>query len=195
MPTLSIRCQGAATQELDSLTVLQGGLKKLSKKNLERLKKRITESGFCAPFFIWDHDGRLMIIDGTQRRSALLSLRDDGWEIPPLPVVYIHADTEEQARTILLSVSSQYGEWVEEELAEWLAGVDEEIRESLRLVDGELSTNVEERTNDHGLQKLTFLLEAEQYEYIKDMVKQEKEESGHKRYGDALFALLSADRE
>lgn len=133
--TIKINCQGAATQELDGLKVLQGGLKKLSKKNLERLKARIVADGFCAPVFIWDHDGALMILDGTQRRTALLSLRDDGWTVPPLPVVYIYADDEAAARRILLSVSSQYGEWVEEELAAWLSGVDEEIKGTLRLVD------------------------------------------------------------
>lgn len=136
--TIKINCQGAATQELDSLKVLQGGLKKLTKKNMERLKARIVADGFCAPVFIWDHDGALMILDGTQRRTALLSLRDEGWTVPPLPVVYIYADDEAAARRILLSVSSQYGEWVEEELASWLSGVDEEIRKTLREVDGEI---------------------------------------------------------
>jgi hypothetical protein len=135
---IKIKCEGAATQELDSLTVLQGNLKKLSKQNLTKLKSRITNSGFCAPFFIWDRDGELMILDGTQRRAALLALRAEGWTIPPLPVVYIHSDTEAEARTILLSISSQYGEWVEEELAAWLAGVDAEIRSTLREVDGEI---------------------------------------------------------
>lgn len=136
--TISINCEGAATQQLDRLTVLQGGLKKLSKKNLERLKKRITTDGFCAPIFIWDHDGALMILDGTQRRAALLALEADGWTVPPLPVVYIHAEDEATARRILLSVSSQYGEWVESETADWMKDIDAEISSTLRLVEGEM---------------------------------------------------------
>jgi hypothetical protein len=118
--------------------VLQGGLKKLTKKNLERLKARITTDGFCAPIFIWDREGALMILDGTQRRAALVALEAEGWTIPPLPVVYIYADDEAQARRILLSISSQYGEWVEEETAEWLRGVDEAVKKTLRLVEGEV---------------------------------------------------------
>ena len=160
--SIVIKCEGAATQPLDRLTVLQGGLKKLSKKNLERLKKRITTDGFCAPIFIWDRAGELMILDGTQRRAALMALESEGWTVPPLPVVYIHAEDEAAARRILLSISSQYGEWVEEELAAWLDGVDAEIRETLRLVDKELQfspkatddddevTEVEESTTKEG---------------------------------------------
>ena len=140
--SITIRCEGAATQPLDRLKVLQGGLKKLSKANLARLKARITDAGFCGPFFIWDTAGALMILDGTQRRAALLSLEAEGWTIPPLPVVYIHAETEAKAREILLSVSSQYGEWVEEELAEWMGKIDASIKETLRLTSQEIIFDV-----------------------------------------------------
>lgn len=136
--TIKINCEGAATQPLDRLTVLQGGLKKLTKKNLERLKSRITTDGFCAPIFIWDRAGELMILDGTQRRAALVALEADGWMVPPLPVVYVHADDEAQARRILLSISSQYGEWVESETADWMKDIDAEIASTLRLVEGEM---------------------------------------------------------
>lgn len=152
--TIRISCEGAATQPLEKLKVLQGGLKKLTKKNLERLKARIISSGFCAPFFIWDNSGELMILDGTQRRSVLLALEADGWSVPALPVVYIHAATEAEARVILLSVSSQYGEWVEEELATWLAGVDEDIAKTLRMVDKEIITATPELTEETEEQEI-----------------------------------------
>ncbi len=84
-----------------------------------------------------------MILDGTQRREALLPLEAEGWTVPPLPVIYIHAVDEKEARTILLSISSQYGEWVEEELAAWLAGVDAEIAKTLRLVDKEIRIEID----------------------------------------------------
>lgn len=111
-------------------------MKKLSKKNLEKLKKRIVDSGFCAPFFIWDDgSGSLRIIDGHQRRTALVALEADGYSIPPLPVDYIHAETEEEAREILLSVSSQYGEWVEDELESWFSEINESLKETLRFTN------------------------------------------------------------
>jgi len=187
--TIRIQCEGAATQPLEKLMVLQGGLKKLTKKNLDRLKARITTDGFCAPIFIWDNAGALMILDGTQRRAALVALQADGWTIPPLPVVYIYADDESQARRILLSISSQYGEWVEEELAAWLGKVDEEIRETLRFAYGEEERD-EDRTDEHGLKKISFLVEEEQAEIIKRHLEKIKEENNLKRYGDALFTLF-----
>jgi hypothetical protein len=115
--------------------VLQGNLKKLTKTNLKKLKSRILQAGFCAPIFIWSTGKKNKILDGTQRRAALLSLQEDGYLIPKIPVVYIDAESEEKAKEILLSISSQYGEWNEDELSKWLDGIDDEINDQLRLVD------------------------------------------------------------
>jgi len=136
--SIEIKCQGAATLPLSDLLVFQGNLKKLSKKNLDKLKARIVQSGFCAPFFIWRYEGGNFILDGTQRRSALIALQADGYTVPDLPVVWIEAETEARAREIILSVSSQYGEWVDAELKEWIDAFDDEIKETLRLVDKEI---------------------------------------------------------
>ena len=89
-----------------------------------------------------------MILDGTQRRAALVALEAEGWTIPPLPVVYIYADDEAQARRILLSISSQYGEWVEEELSAWLDEIDDDVKKTLRLVDKEIRMSYRETGGD-----------------------------------------------
>ena len=122
----------------------QGDLKKLSKKNLDKLKKRILEDGFNVPFFVWDHAGDYKVLDGHQRLKALLSLREDGWDMPLLPVAFIEAADEADARKKLLAISSQYGEFDASELNEWIAEMDASIADTLRLVDTEMDLGVEE---------------------------------------------------
>jgi hypothetical protein len=119
---------------LKALAEFQGTLKKLSKANQEKLKQRIIRDGFLAPFFIWKHEESYLIIDGTQRKKVLCVLRDEGYEIPLLPVVYIEAENEADARIKLLSITSQYGEFEKDQLDEWLAEIDRDIKNTLNLV-------------------------------------------------------------
>jgi len=116
----------------------QGTLKKLSKKNLEKLKKRIIEDGFNVPFFVWDNAGEYMIMDGHGRLKALLSLREEGYDMPLLPVAIIEASDITDARKKLLAISSQYGEFDMEDLGDWLDEMSDDVSETLRLVDGEI---------------------------------------------------------
>lgn len=136
--TIEIKCQGASYLNLDDLMDFQGGLKKVTTKNLEKLKSNILKNGFIAPIFIWPHNGEYNLMDGHGRCNALRSLRDEGWEIPPLPVDFIDAETEQQARQMLLSISSQFGEFDNTELLSWIDQIDDELRETLRLVDEEI---------------------------------------------------------
>ena len=116
MPTIKIKCEGAATLDLDQLEPLQGALKPLSDTNYEKLKQSIVERGFSFPFIVWQQTARgkkrrYRIMDGHQRDIALKRMRDDGYTIPPLPVSYVKAKTEKEAREGILLISSQYGEW------------------------------------------------------------------------------------
>ena len=106
---------------------------------MEKLKARILEDGFNVPFFVWDDKGEYRILDGHQRLRALLSLRQDGYDIPMLPVALIEATDEADARKKLLAISSQYGEFDASELADWLDEVGESVAETLRLVDSEVN--------------------------------------------------------
>ena len=142
MSTLRVTCKGAQTLPLDRIEEFQGNLKKLSKKNLEKLKKRIIEDGFNVPFFVWDHDGMYKVLDGHQRLRALQSLREEGWDMPLLPVAFIEASDEADARKKLLAISSQYGEFDASELSEWLDEIGGEVAETLRLVDTEIPIEV-----------------------------------------------------
>lgn len=128
----------------------QGELKKLSKRNLERLKSRIIEDGFNVPFFVWEHQGNYMILDGHQRLKALVSLREDGYDMPLLPVAFIDAEDEADARKKLLAISSQYGVFDGEELSQWLDELGDDIADTLRIVDGEMETLLKDPEETEG---------------------------------------------
>ena len=146
--TIEIKCKGADLLPYDSLIQFQGDLKTLSKTNLNKLKTRIVKRGFRIPFYIWVHKNQNKIIDGHQRDKVLKSLKEDGYEIPLLPVVYIYADNEQDARETILENSSQYGEWNETELEEWLFNINSDINNTLRFVDKEIKESLE--TEDYG---------------------------------------------
>ena len=160
MSTLRVTCKGAQTLPLDRIEEFQGNLKKLSKKNLEKLKKRIIEDGFNVPFFVWDHEGMYKALDGHQRIKALCSLREEGWDIPLLPVAFIEASDEQDARKKLLAISSQYGEFDSAELSEWLDEIGGEVAETLRLVDSELKIEKEEEEETSGDDEVATVTES-----------------------------------
>ena len=101
MKTIQIKCSAQTTLPIDLILEFQGPLKKLSAANLNKLKANILKLGFIAPFFVWDNKGDNMLLDGHQRLAALISLRQDGYDIPLLPVDYINAKDEAEARAKL----------------------------------------------------------------------------------------------
>lgn len=147
---IKVTCQGATSLALDELVEFQGGLKKLSKKNLDKLKARILEDGFNVPFFVWKHDGTNSLLDGHQRVRALKSLQSDGYEIPPLPVAIIEASDIADAKKKLLAISSQYGEFDSEELSSWLDELGDDIADTLRIVDGEMERLLKDPEDTEG---------------------------------------------
>ena len=171
MKKIEIKCKGAGELPLESLFDFQGKLKTISAKNLNRLKGRIIDQGFIAPFFIWDNDGDCKIMDGHQRLRALDALKKDGYELPSLfPVVYIYADNEEEARKNLLSISSQYGEFEFEEIVEWINDFDEELKESFRFVDEEIKFETDKKEvsfkADESTKKIKITINNDDYETL-----------------------------
>lgn len=139
MKKVAIKCQGADLKEVDQLVTFQGNIKKLTKGNLEKLKKAIIKHGFCAPVFIWKHKKKFYILDGHQRIKAVIALREDGYTVPSLPVAYIQAGSEKEAKEKLLHITSQYGEFDKVGLDEFIFEADLDISEldTLRLTDTE----------------------------------------------------------
>lgn len=135
---IQIKCKGADHLSITKLLDFQGGLKTLSKKNREKLQQSILKHGFNAPIFVWNDSGQHRILDGHGRLKTLKHMAAQGYIIPDLPVDYIQASTEAEAREKLLHITSQYGEFQLDELNEWIKNADHDIMESLRLVEGEL---------------------------------------------------------
>jgi site-specific DNA-methyltransferase (adenine-specific) len=146
MKEIRVTCKGADILPIDSLVELQGNLKTISKDNLTKLKRSILKHGFTAPIFVWkgiDYH----VIDGHQRLKALCSLREEGYNIPLLPVVYIEADNETEAKEKLLYITSQYGEFTTEGIYEFVEGLDINF-EDVRLSIGEFDFNQMKEPNE-----------------------------------------------
>jgi hypothetical protein len=133
---ITIQCKGADTLPFNNLTSFQGNLKSLSDTNLKKLKKSILKHGFTVPIFVWPHQGTNYILDGHQRLATLKSLQDEGFDIPDLPVDYIYADDEIQAKEKLLQITSQYGDFTTEGFQEFAAGLDFDTND-FRLTGGD----------------------------------------------------------
>lgn len=127
MNTIRIACQGAGTIPYNELLPFQGNLKSLSRENYEKLKKEIIQLGFSEPISVWKNEGKNYILNGHQRLRTITSMvKEEGFEIPPLPVCYVDADTYDQAKLKVLSLASQYGRVESQGLYEFLS--DSEIQ-------------------------------------------------------------------
>lgn len=107
---IKINCAEYKTAPLVSLRPIQGKLKNLSDKNFEKLKQQILDEGFISPFFIWIKDDERWILDGHQRHSVLMKMKEQGIQMPDdFPVYEIYAETYREACKRVLALSSQYG--------------------------------------------------------------------------------------
>jgi DNA modification methylase len=122
---MRITCQTRDTLALEELTEFQGGIKKRSTRDIALITESFQKLGFSFPFYVWKNGERNMIIDGHGRLLALKYMRDRlQQEIPALPVVYIAAESEAEAKEKLLQCNARYGLFVETKLKDWLAGVN-----------------------------------------------------------------------
>ena len=139
MENIAVNCKSADTLPIDRILEFQGELKKLSKQNRDKLMNSILKHGFIAPLFVWHDSGDYRLLDGHQRLATLIHMRQKGYDIPMLPVDYIQADSEDDAKRKLLQITSQYGEFSIEGIQEFTAGIDFDF-DSIRLTDGEFFT-------------------------------------------------------
>ncbi len=95
--------------DVDDLTPLQGGLKKLSDENFNKLRQSLIEKGFQFTVHVWEQGGTTYIIDGHQRVHVMKQLRKAGWEIPPINCAFVTAATYSEAKELILYSVSHYG--------------------------------------------------------------------------------------
>lgn len=125
MNKVEIACEGVSTLDIKDMLPIQKDLKELTEENYQKLKKQIIDKGFSAPFFIWKNK----ILDGTQRHRVLTKMREEGWKVPKLPIVNVHAKNEKEARSKLLAFTSQFGKMTGEGLYEFMNESDIDFSE------------------------------------------------------------------
>lgn len=129
MATIKIACEGAGKCNFKEIIPFQGKLKQLTDINYERLKHEILTSGFNSPIHVWKKSNKLYNIDGHQRIAVLTKLEGEGYTIPEIPIDYIKAKSYQNAKHILLSRVSEYGEITERGLVDFVndaqIGIDE----------------------------------------------------------------------
>lgn len=108
IPTVAKELAGLDHVPVASLVPFQGELKELTEREYGKLKKSILENNLIVPFFVWLETGKLL--DGHQRQRVFMR---EGWQMD-VPVVYISADSEQDAKRKLLVISSQYGHMTQE---------------------------------------------------------------------------------
>jgi site-specific DNA-methyltransferase (adenine-specific) len=111
--TIRINCQGAELLPISFLNELQGGLKELSKTNEKKLRKNILELGFSEPVTIWKKGEKYYIVNGHQRVKVLGKMAAEGYDIPKIPANIVEAKDEAEAKRLVLSLTSQFGEITE----------------------------------------------------------------------------------
>src|SRR4030095_9688009 len=111
MKAVKVTCRTSDSLPLEKIIPFQGDLKTLSKIDYEKLKAAIIKYGLSFPSFIWQKNGSAKCLDGHQRSHVLSEMRKEGWKIPSVPVVYVDAKNEKEAKEKILLLSSQYGKY------------------------------------------------------------------------------------
>lgn len=129
---------------LNELHEYQGDLAEITPENLEKLKQSIDVKGFFVPFFVWNDSGSWRIVDGHQRKLALLSMKSDGWSVPEkFPCIEIVAGSCEDAREKLLLVTGQYKHFNVDAVERWIDELGDFALSCSRLVDTEITLNLD----------------------------------------------------
>ncbi len=117
---MEVKCKANDTLPLSELIEFQGNLKERTDADFEKITKSIKKHGFAFPFFVWKHDGINHVLDGHGRIGALKRMVAQGEHLPLLPVVYVNAKDEADAKELLLKLNSHYGQMTAESVRDFL---------------------------------------------------------------------------
>jgi hypothetical protein len=152
---IRVTCEAEKTLPLDAIEEFQGKLKKRSKKDIAKIRASIEKWGFTFPFFIWKSDEHNYCLDGHGRIQALVEMRQEGIDLPQLPVVYIDAADDAEAKAKLLQLNSRYGVIDEAGLAEFIDGLDIDLSD-FELDVNELSITGVSQTKEESVDYLVY---------------------------------------
>lgn len=155
MQTVHSAVDKMSHEDLDDLTDFQGSLKDLSVDNYEKLKVSIMKLGFSFAVHAWESpEGKLFILDGHQRIRTMKKMREDGFDIPKIPVVMVKANNFKEAKEKVLAGTSQYGEMTGQGLYEFIgeSGLDwRDIVQENRFPEIEFTEFAEEFYGETGI--------------------------------------------
>lgn len=108
---INIRCSLPTTLTIKELEPFQGALKVRTPDDLSQLSNSLKTEGLIMPFVVWNSESGMKLLDGHGRLEALRSMCASDAEITTqqFPVIYIDAQTEDEAKKLLLQVTSSYG--------------------------------------------------------------------------------------
>lgn len=114
MDKVRITCKADDFLPFQQIQDFQGALKSRTQEDVDHLIASIDAHGFSFPIFVWRQpDGCCSCLDGHGRIMALQQLEREGCEIPDLPVVYIDAADEAEARTKLIQINTISGKFTD----------------------------------------------------------------------------------
>lgn len=108
---IDVRCTLPDTLTIQSLKEFQGNLKTRTPEDLKELADSLSTEGLIMPFVVWNNSGEMKLLDGHGRLEALrlLSAKDSDITEQEFPVLFIEAETEDEAKKLLLQITSSYG--------------------------------------------------------------------------------------
>jgi hypothetical protein len=153
MGEIRVTCKTADSLPLEAIEEFQGTFKKRAKKEIDQIITSILKFGFSFPFFIWQYEGHNRCLDGHGRILAVQKMKKTYYAldeaghlivkkgtvppIPDLPVVFIEAANEAEAKQKMLRLNSQYGIIDIDGFREFIDGLEMEWGD-LALPSGEL---------------------------------------------------------
>lgn len=118
------------------------------------------ENGFAFPFFFWEHEGKKYIIDGHGRKPILLRMKEEGVTIPDsFPADPIFADSQAQAKKLIIAQESRYKDILKDEFSGFLAEdglVLSDVEEFMDIPDLDLGEKPEKKKGSGDCTKCKF---------------------------------------
>jgi len=141
---IEIKCKGANLIDWRYLSPFQDDLVYSTEDEIDALSYRIIKKGFDNPISVWKSpDNKLYTLDGHRRRIVLERLEEMGYKIPPIPVDYVEAADEKDAKERILGFRSQFGHVTQEGFDNFIKLADIEIDvDSLRIDNIEIDTGI-----------------------------------------------------
>lgn len=125
---LRVTCDTKLSIPLDELVEVQGELKSFSEESYAKFAELVKKRGIWFPTFVVKEPTeiggkrafRWCVVDGTGRRRMFLRMREEGYEIPPIPAVAIEAGSREEMREAILAASSHFHKITEQGLFDFM---------------------------------------------------------------------------